>query len=449
MLNGKFREVRTTRLWGLSVVDCSVFLRMGSCVSRFPRYRTEDVKRLLYRAMFPPSRLSLTLEHKEYCYYEGAAYGLEPSAFQGSVCKNLCLDSDSTHLAEDTLECIKDVLRCAVVNGLVGVPEKHPFVERLFGAWSTAMKMLPSATGRDIDDPARQHDAEAAAVRYRILWGLAEEILDVLCRNWNVTPMLALGGVSPLHAADDLWRKGRVFRSGFGLFERPSLFRFLPKNPGSKPPVLGHLRNGNPLSPLVVRHGDAVYTSFALNASRDLYHAAERGVDIYVQEDARFAFVVPHAFPERVYRVAMAGRYAATAHTMEMRLMTNRYSKLKTAQHRASAADTMAGVVGALASKKTNDKAFQHFLGGLLTFMGRAGTGDLTYIDLSEEDRERLLLEAKEIMKGEGYDPDTEDGEGAAPDASAAEPAAPPEARVWTPGQTPDDFNIINRPRFK
>jgi hypothetical protein len=449
MLNGKFQEVITRRLWGLSVVDCSVFLRMASCVSHSPRYRTQDIKRLLYRAAFPPARPKLTLEHAEYRYHEGAAYGLEPSVFSGSMCKTLCLDNDSTHLAEDTLESIRDTFRCSIVNGLVGVPEKHAFVERLFVAWSTAMSMLPSATGTGIDDPARQHDAQEAAVRYRITWWLAEEILDVLCRNWNVTPMLALGGVSPLHAAEELWRKGRVFRSGFGQFTPPSLFRFLPKNPGKRSPALGHLRNGNPLSPLVVRHGDAVYTSAALNLHRDLYHVANREVDIYVQEDARFAIVVPHAFPDRAYPVAIAGRYAETPHTIEMRLLTNRYAKRVTTQHRASVANTMAGVVGALASQKTNDRAFQYFMGGLLNFLGRAGTGNLTYIDLSEEDRERLLLEAKDIMKGEGYDPDEDEPTIEVAPASALDqlPAAGPDAA--TPGMTSDEFGIINRQRYK
>lgn len=449
MLNGKFREVKTSRLWGLSVVDCSVFLRMASCVSYHPRYRTQDVLRVLYRAVFPPARRQLTLEHPEYRYHEGAAYGLEPSVFNGAVCKSLSLDSDSAHLSGDTKAAIEDVLRCHYVFGRVGVPEKNSFVERLFGAWSTAMSMLPSATGNGIDDPARQLDAQEAAVRYRILWWLAEEILDVLCRNWNVTPMLALGGVSPLQAAEDLWRKGRVFRSGFGQFGKPSLFRFLPKNPSKKPPVLGHLRNGNPLSPLVVRHGDAVYTSTALNAHRDLYHVANRGVDIYVQEDARFAFVVPHAFPERVYPVAIAGKYAATPHTIQMRLLTNRYAKMKATQHRASMPNTMLGVVGGLANKQSNDKAFQHFLGGLLNFIGRAGSNDLTYIDLNEEDRDRLLMEAQNIAKGEGYDPDEDEPTIEIVPASALDQlaAAGPDAAM--PGMTSDEFGIIQRQRYK
>lgn len=448
MLNGQYQEVHTARLWGLSLVDCSVHLRMATCVSRFPRYRTEDVKRLVYRALFPPARMTLTLENREYDYHEGAAFGLEPSAFQGSVCKHLCLDSDSTHLSADTRECFEDILRSTIVNGLLGVPEKNSFVEQLFRLWSAAMSLLPSATGRHIDDPARQPDAQAAAVRYRITWALAEEILDVLCRNWNVTPMLALGGVSPLQAADELQRKGRVFRSGFGQFAKPSLYRFLPKNPGTRPPVLGHLRNGHPLSPLVVRHGGAIYTSFALNAQRDLYHASERGVDIYVQEDARFAFVVPHAFPERVYAVAMAGRYSDTPHTIEMRLLTGRFAKRTTTQHRASTGNTMLGVIGALASQRTSDKAFQHFLASMLNWAGKAGAGNLTYIDLTEEDRERLIGEAKEVMRGEGYDPDSDGDDDPGPDGPSG-PQAPESPRVWTPGAAGDEFNLINRPRFK
>lgn len=342
MLNGQFQEVHTGRLWGLGIVDCAVPLRLASTVSRFPRYRTEDVKRLIYRAMFPPAQRRLSLEHPEFRYREGAAFGLELAAFRGSSCKHLCADGDVTHDSEETRELIRDVLRCLFVQGALGVPEKHAFAEKLFHLWSTAMKVLPSATGNAIDDPARNPRASDAALRYRITWWLAEELIDVLSRNWNVTPMLALGGVSPLQAAEELWRKGRVYHSGFGRFEVPALYRFLPKNPATRPPRLGRLRNGHELSPLVVRHGDGLYTSAKLNAYPDLYHVSNPGVDIYVQEDARFAVVVPHAFPDRTIKVALVGKYAAVPHSIEMRLLANRYAKRRVTQDRASAPNEMA-----------------------------------------------------------------------------------------------------------
>ena len=447
MLNGQFQEVHTTRLWGLGIVDCAVPLRLASCASRFPRYRTEDVKRLIYRALFPPPRRTLALEHPEFRYRDGAAFAMELETFRGSSCKHLCSDSDGTHDSEETRELIRDVLRCLYVQGPLGVPEKHAFAEKLFHLWSTAMKLMPSATGNSPDDPARNPNGSDAAVRHRITWWLAEEIIDVLSRNWNVTPMLSLGGVTPLQAAEDLWRKGRVYHSGFGQFQAPALYRFLPKNPGTRPPKLGNLRNGHELSPLVVRHGDGLYTSAKLNSYPDLYHVSNRDVDIYVQEDARFAFVVPHAFPDRVIKVALVGKYAAVPHSIEMRLLANRFAKRRVAQDRASAPNEMAGALIALNSTSKRDKAFQHFLGSVLYSYGKGHAGDMTYVDMTEEDRDRLLKEAREIMRGEGFDPDTDEAEEASEGPAAA--STPAEgATVWTPDSPPDDFNIINRKRY-
>ena len=80
--------------------------------------------------------------------------------------------------------------------------------------------------------------------------------------------------------------------------------------------------------------------------------------------------------------------------------------------------------------------------------MGRAGAGELTYIDLKEEDRERLIWEANQLMKGEGYDPDVE-YEGTTT-AAGQDPVPPSEApRIWTPDSPGDEFGIINRNRLK
>lgn len=115
---------------------------------------------------------------------------------------------------------------------------------------------------------------------------------------------------------------------------------------------------------------------------------------------------------------------------------------------RASAPNEIAGALIALNTASKRDKAFQHFLGSVLYSYGKSNAGDMTYVDLTEEERHRLLKEAREIMRGEGFDPDTDEDDESpdAPTTSAPSPAETP--KVWTPGSPPDDFNIINRPRY-
>lgn len=71
----------------------------------------------------------------------------------------------------------------------------------------------------------------------------------------------------------------------------------------------------------------------------------------------------------------------------------------------------------------------------------------MTYVDLTDEERDRLLKEAREIMRGEGFDPDTDEAD-ETPDSPASSTGSAQTPTVWTPGSPPDDFNIINRPRY-
>lgn len=446
MTNGRFKPLATNRLWLLGMVECSCLLRLSFGMSYGRRYTSNDVKKMLYRAVMPAKRFDYRIDHPEYRYRDDACYPSEVEALKNLIPRSLCLDSDSAHLSDDTLDAIKQVLRCEIVNGPAGVPEKNPFAERLFGQFAEMFGWLPSATGNRPDSPARK-DPEKGAERWSIIWPLAEELGDIRSRNWNVEASSALGGLSPIQAAQDLLKSGRVFRTGLGEFSAASLYRFLP-TPGrdERRPELAFLRGNDTLSPLVVRYLGATYTSFELNEHKDLFYAAYRGVTLYIQEDARFAVVVPDAFPERYYKVAVAGRHAAVAHSREMRRLTNAYAKKAVNQDRARGPNLMIGALGGLAKLVRPGTPAAELLGGMLTFMDRAGHGDLCYIDLTEDEQEQLLAEAAQIVSKQGWtDADEDDVSSQGEPVELAEPS-----RIWTPQQAvADPFGTINASRFR
>lgn len=96
---------------------------------------------------------------------------------------------------------------------------------------------------------------------------------------------------------------------------------------------------------------------------------------IYPQEDARFAFVVPLAFPERVYRVVCEGRWRLTAHTLEERLFSTRAAKAKVFRDAAGGPLTGVGLARGLATAASTNEGLAKLLSGMTSFMDRFGAG--------------------------------------------------------------------------
>jgi hypothetical protein len=247
---------------------------------------------------------------------------------------------------------------------------------------------------------------------------------------------------------------GKVVMSSLGVFSEPTLYRFLPRYESQ----LTHLR-AHPSSPFVISCQYGKYTSRALN-TEELRHrlfGADTHVDLYVQEDARFAVAVLRGAPDlAAIPVALMGTAAAHAHTIAMRTLNANVGKKVHRQFEALNIDPMLGATIALAQTAKKNSPEAHHLAPSIAFLQRAEHGEVVHIDLSEEDRERLLSEAAALWKAEGgsdldADEEVEDG---VPDSQprgrghAANRTKPPTVPPPSASIPPNDpFGFLGRPR--
>jgi hypothetical protein len=150
------------------------------------------VLRLLHNAVVPPKRYVYRLDHPEYRYRDDACFPSELKEFRRNTFQYLSLDADSVHMSRQNLDAIEQTLHCRVGSERLGEKEGRPNIEVFFRTIAQFCEWLPSATGNRSDSPARRNP-EAAAQRNYVSMALAEELLDIHCRNYNVSPQLALG----------------------------------------------------------------------------------------------------------------------------------------------------------------------------------------------------------------------------------------------------------------
>ncbi len=197
---GRFISCGARRPWALVLLDRETWVCMSSALSWRARYDTNDVKRVLVRALQPPRRSTLTIQNRNFCYADNAAYPAE--VLGARLWRELALDADASHLSAENLRVAKDLLKCNVVSERVGDPRARACIEGFYAFLAECMEMLPSSTGNS-PFSAAWRGPEDAAVKYHIAFSIAEDLLDVYARNWNVEPKAACGGVSPLAMLQD------------------------------------------------------------------------------------------------------------------------------------------------------------------------------------------------------------------------------------------------------
>ncbi|MCP5285428.1 MAG: hypothetical protein H6933_11055 [Burkholderiaceae bacterium] len=381
---GEWLAVHTTRLWALCMVECASTAVLSSGVAFGAAYKTADVLRLIYSALHPPKRPErLRLSDEQWRYREDAAYPAELPAFARNSWMTLAMDRHSTHRA--ALADAMEVTRCEVVSGAPANPQVRDTIERFLKNIATHADWFESSVGNKPGSAARR-DPEGGALRSVVYTPLAQEYLDILVRNYNVTAQVALDGNSPLGRLAVLAARGQVFRSPVGEFGTGNLYRLLPRYSARL-----RRRHSPTHGPLCVYFGYACYVGPELSQAQELWFGATQDVDIYPQEDARFAFVVPRAFPEKVYRVVCLGRWRQTPHTHSERVFSSKGARTKVFTDSAGGPLTGVGLARGLALAASSDEGLARLLSGMTAFMDRYGAGVVPYIDMTSEQIASLL----------------------------------------------------------
>lgn len=395
---GEVLAVHTKRLWALCMVECASTAVLSSGVAFGKSYSSADVLRLLHSALVPPRRPErLRLQDPEWRYRDDAAYPAELPEFARNAWMTLAWDRHSTHRAAvaDAME----VFRCEVVSGQPAIPQARDCIERYFSTLARRAEWFESATGNSPQSPARR-SPEAGALASLVYAPMAGEYLDIVCRNYNATPQAALDGNTPLGRLALLAKQGKYFRCPAGEFGARNLFRLLPRYTAR----LSRRHSASHGVPCVY-FGYVCYVGPELARAQHLMFASTTEVDIYVQEDARFAFVVPRAFPEQVYRVVCIGHWRRTPHTYTDRRLSSWAARQKVFADASGAPLTGVGLARGLAQAASRNEGLAMLVSGMTAFMDRFGAGAVSYIDMSPEQIDALTTYAdKATMESEAFE---------------------------------------------
>jgi hypothetical protein len=409
---GRFISCGARRPWALGLLDRGTWVCMASAVSWRARYDTNDVKRLLARALQPPKRLTLTIQNRNFGYSDDAAYPAE--VIGPRLWRELALDADACHLSAESLRVAEELLLCNVVSERVGDPMARAFIEGFFVFLAEFMEMLPSSTGNS-PSSAAWRGPEGAAVRYHLAIAIVEELLDVYARNWNAEPKAACGGVSPLVGLQDKLLTQRAFDKPFDAAIKRQLWKMLPRYEATI------TRQRGASGPFRINfHGS--YGSRELADHPEIRYLRDMRAHLYVQEDARFAYAVPFERPELSFAVVLLGRHRHTPYTLDFRRMLIGAEKNAACAGRAGAPHLVMGLLEGLGELARMSDPASALLAGTVSFMNRHGLGNEEYIALPPEVRDSLLDYASRTEASEEESCSTE-----------AQPAAGERRTIITP----------------
>ena len=380
----------TNRLWSLVAIDSASKAVLSSCLAYGARYNRNDVMRLLRLAVNPPPRYQLTLADPEFRYAEDAAYPGEMEALQHNTWQTLAADNDASHISFQTWRAIEEAIGCSVVHERVGQATARPHIEGFFKHLTEMATWLPSATGNRADSPLRRNPEEGAK-KHNVLVHLAEELLDVTCRNYNVTPNAGCGGLTPLFRLKEMVQKGEVFYCPNGALGPDKLWRLLPCFPAK----LNRATSDTRVGPFYCELFGARYVSPELANSPVLSRANNWNATLYIEEDARFAYLVPEYAPELVFRVAVTGKYLDMPHTIQWRQAHEAFIRRQKMASRVSVPNSMLGFARGLTSAAKEDEKSAALLGGIISFMNRYPKGEVVFTSMEEETVENLRRAAE------------------------------------------------------
>lgn len=224
-IGGGYKERLVHRLWVTVLIDVTTRVVLGYYFSMGKEVTADDVLRAMKRALtkWVPHQVTFAKEP----YREGA--GLLSTL--GNDYIGLCWDETSVDGAlAETCKRVKSAFKDCVGSTLLtpqnSYAKRHslddrPFIETFFRTLgSRGFQRLSNTTGGKASE-RKGRDPETVAMTSRFQYEYAEELLDVLIANYNVTPHAGIGNRTPLSYAKNLFEGAQppIRQAGPGMVE--------------------------------------------------------------------------------------------------------------------------------------------------------------------------------------------------------------------------------------
>lgn len=204
--DGTVDYLECQRCWLFAVIDVATRCILGYSLSQEFNYNQHDVLRAVKDAcsVHGKSDNSSILRVNDKKGFPSLMY----PELENVLFDSVMLDNAKTHLSNNVVSKITDVLNCTMVFGAVATPETRGIVERFFRTLETkGFHRLPTTTGSSSKDIKRK-DPEKEARKYHITFQDISELMENLIVEYNSSPHSSLYNRTPLQEMGEKLKNG-------------------------------------------------------------------------------------------------------------------------------------------------------------------------------------------------------------------------------------------------
>ncbi|MDI1267710.1 MAG: hypothetical protein PSV40_01210 [Polaromonas sp.] len=191
--------IEIARIWILVVKDVSTRCVLGYYIAYGVEYNKDDVAEAIQAAIVPHRRMKLTIPGLE--IKEGGGFPNEVMPeLEYHRLSWFHYDTAKSHIAQDSLDRLADVLGCWTMSGRLGIADDRAIIERFFGLFEEFFHQIPGTTGSKPSDPVRRLGDVGTDHSRLVTVEELEQLVEVVIGNTNGDASSALGGRTPLEA---------------------------------------------------------------------------------------------------------------------------------------------------------------------------------------------------------------------------------------------------------
>ena len=195
--DGTISQVMATRPWLIAIIDVSTRCILGYSLTQSFNYGQTDVLSAIRNALEPHQQMDFSISGLKYSPNGGYPSLMDPR-LKYALFDTVMMDNAKSHLSENVIHKLVDVLGCSLDFGAVSTPETRGIIERFFGTLEhRGFHRLPGTTGSGIQDVKRK-DPQKEAIKYNITFEQIRELIEILIAEYNNTPHSSLKNETPL-----------------------------------------------------------------------------------------------------------------------------------------------------------------------------------------------------------------------------------------------------------
>lgn len=207
---GEMVLMTAQRAWLIAVIDVATRAILGYHITPYENYNQYDVLMAVHNSIIPHKKINFT--HSSFSYPENGGFpSLAIPETEWAAFDMIMLDNAKSHLANNTVDKLLNIVKCAVNFGSVATPESRGIVERFFETIEMAgFHRLPGTTGSNPRDTKRKNP-DYESVKYKLSYNDLCELSEYLIAEYNNSAHSSLENQTPLQVMERRIREAGMY----------------------------------------------------------------------------------------------------------------------------------------------------------------------------------------------------------------------------------------------